>query len=479
MRHASAILSGIALAGFAGCAPQGEQSPQAGLVDDVTQAQIEVESGQSLLGSWSTSTGQTSLLLCVYRDGQALVLFRQPGQTSANHVPWEPFCGGILVHGMPRIRLWPGRHDRELRAEIEAIPEHGYDPDREFMSRFFMRRVGERHLSEGWKDRPVPPEWERETLDEDWNASAGRRPAAPTSGGTPRAAAVAPPEDLVTAIVQGEDPDLRQRSLERLQEMLSPQSSSAQKRSALAALRPSQTAGFDREPLRPLVLPLLKSDDARIRRLALQCLPGLNATSVDLALVVPMAEDPSSEVRMNVGQALIAVGKGDHPEQVVPALTGLLNDPDPKVVEGTIRSMWGQYSSPEFDELLIGLSRHPQYHHNAIYFCLSTMRSKSVPVCRRLVEELDDPDWNNSGRAAWGLTYGVVEGEKLLVEDGLLRALPQEMNEYTRTQGLLALRGVATENSRPYLSSVIDSEAETEKSRELARTILEDLDGKR
>ena len=108
-----------------------------------------------------------------------MVLSMQPGQHSTTHVPWEPFHGGILVHGMPRMRLWLGRHDRELRAEIESVPEHDYDPDEEFLSRFFMRRIGDRRLPEGWKERPVPPEWERETLDEEWNASAGRKRPVP------------------------------------------------------------------------------------------------------------------------------------------------------------------------------------------------------------------------------------------------------------------------------------------------------------
>jgi len=212
--------------------------------------------------------------------------------------------------------------------------------------------------------------------------------------------------------------------------------------------------------------------------LALRCLPGLGTTSRGLALIIPLADDASPRVRMNVALALIQLGKGEENEKVVPALMKLLRDKDPNVVERTIRSMWGQYSSLEFDKQLIELSRHPRYHHNTIYFCLSTMRNKSVAVCRRLVEELDDPDWNNSGRAAWGLTYGVAEEAKSVVEEGLLRALPEETNAYTRTQEFRALRRVATEKSRPYLSSVVDSEMETEEFRELAREILADMDRK-
>jgi hypothetical protein len=245
----------------------------------------------------------------------------------------------------------------------------------------------------------------------------------------------------------------------------------------LATLGSALTAKFDRVPFRPLVEPLLESKDPQIQMLALRCLPGLGATSHDLALVVPMAEDASPQVRMNVAAALIGLGKGDHPEQVIPALMKLLQDEDPNVIERTIRSMWGQYSSPEFDELLIKLSREPRYHGNTIYFCLSTMRHKSPAVCRRLIEELDEPDWNNSGRAAWGLTYGVTDEAKSLVEEGLLKALPEETNDYTRGQQFRALRGVATEKSRTYLTLVVESDTETDNTKQQAREILAGLDG--
>jgi hypothetical protein len=106
------------------------------------------------------------------------------------------------------------------------------------------------------------------------------------------------------------------------------------------------------------------------------------------------------------------------------------------------------------------------------------MKTKSPEVCRRLIEELDEPDWNDSGRAAWGLTYGVTEEAKSLVEKGLLKALPEETNPYTRKQEFRALRRVATEKSRPYLKSVIASDMETKEHKGLAREILAELDRK-
>jgi hypothetical protein len=244
----------------------------------------------------------------------------------------------------------------------------------------------------------------------------------------------------------------------------------------LVTLGRALPAKFDRTEFLVLVRPLLSSDHAQVRKLAVGVLPGVGATEADLDAIIAMVADESAEVRAAVGGALIQIGQGEYGERVIPALLKILDDSEYRVVEQTLRSMWGQYASPELNARLIELSHHPQHHGHAIYHALSTQRSKSKPVCQRLVEELADPDWNNSGRAAWGLTYGVADDARSVVEDGLLKALPQETNAYTRKQEFRALRGVATEKSRDYLQSVVDSKLETDESKDAARQILADLD---
>jgi len=295
----------------------------------------------------------------------------------------------------------------------------------------------------------------------------------------PKAGPIAPSKEMADAILQRKDRALRAENLQKLRDMLSDESSDADKSLALATLGPALTAKFDRAPFKALVLKRLKSRDAQIRALALSCLPGLGASASDLDSVIPLAEDPSPQVRMGVGAALIQLGKGEQKDKVIPVLMKLLKDKeDQKVIDRTIVSMWGQYSSPDFDALLIELSRNPSYHHNAIYYCLSTMRTKSLAVCRRLVEVLDKPELGGGGRAAWGLTYGVNEDAKSIVEEGLLTALPEETDDYTRGNEFRALRNVATEKSRPYLKSVIDSQMEKDEYKKLARRIIADLDRK-
>lgn len=137
------------------------------------------EAWRSLVGSWHTTTGTKSLILSIHDDGTALMMFIESGSFSINRVPWQPFHGGILLQGIPRIRLWHGRYDEDLRAEIEPIPQLDYDPDQQFMRRFFMSRVTDRSLPEGWRERPVPPAWVQPQLDPSWDPAAGKRGVQP------------------------------------------------------------------------------------------------------------------------------------------------------------------------------------------------------------------------------------------------------------------------------------------------------------
>jgi HEAT repeat protein len=339
--------------------------------------------------------------------------------------------------------------------------------------RFFMQHVdgmersGRRDVLKGiFNNYRLKHEDAVRKVYEEMQGSAEERPVNPLAHSS---------QELSEAILQRGDKQLREKALEKLKDMLAPESPETVKQQALSTLSSSLSAKFERAPFLSLVRPLLKSDAPVVRALALGCLAGLEANADDLPLAMALGDDPSPQVRMQVAAALIGLGNGEHGDQVIPVLMKLLQDPEEKVVERSIRSMWGQYSSPEYDEFLIKLSRDPRFHYNTIYHCLSTMPEKSVAVCRRLVEELDEPDWNSSGRAAWGLTYGVTDEAKGLVEDGLLKALPEETNSYTRQQEFRALRRVASEKSRVYLTSVIESETETEGFQQLAREILADM----
>lgn len=286
---------------------------------------------------------------------------------------------------------------------------------------------------------------------------------------------VTPEASLLESILQRSDQQLRDESLIELKSLLAANASEDSKISGLSTLAKALTAKFDHASFYPLVAPLLDSENESIRLLALSCLPRVGGSHDDFPQIASMADDESIHVRKQVGGSIVSIGKGKHSELVIPVLMQLMEDEEHDVVKSTIRSMWGQYSSEEYDHFLVDLSYDPKYEDIVIYHCLSTMQSKSKTVCTRLVEVLADPNWNNSGRAAWGLTYGVTPEAGSLVEEGLLKAIPEETNVYTRKQAFTALRGVATEKSREYVESVFSSDLETAQFKELAQAVLEML----
>jgi hypothetical protein len=281
------------------------------------------------------------------------------------------------------------------------------------------------------------------------------------------------PEQVIPALMQllQEKKELRERTLVQMKKMLGADTSTREKIAALAALQIIPPARSDCKDFADLVLPLLESKETECRLEALRCLPRLKPAPDALSHVVRMADDPDLRVRGVVTNALIQIGQGKYPDQVIPALIKLLQDKEGKVVQECLQSQWGQYSSPELDELFIKLSHDPRYRHNVIYFCLSTQQHKSPAVCRRLVEALDEAD----GRAAWGLTYGVGKDSRALVEEGLLRALPEETNSSMRQQEFEILKNVASAKSWKYLKLVSDSDEETEEVKRLAKEILEGI----
>jgi len=160
----SAIVIGGALWVFVGCSESPEGQP--------------TKWPDSLIGSWQVTRAQTSLILSVEPDYEVLVLWIRPGSHSMQRTSWVAVPRGIMVQSVPRIRLWPGREgrDNELRAELEAIPEWGFDPNEDFHDHFFMGRIRQEEMPQPWLTRPIPERWKMEVLGEQWNTTAGREP---------------------------------------------------------------------------------------------------------------------------------------------------------------------------------------------------------------------------------------------------------------------------------------------------------------
>ena len=93
----------------------------------IRSAEVDIDHGEGwrdMIGTWSSHHAQTGMVLSIEPNGHALLMFIHDGSHSTGRTTWRPFYGGILVDGLPRLRLWPGRpenHESEVRAELEYL----------------------------------------------------------------------------------------------------------------------------------------------------------------------------------------------------------------------------------------------------------------------------------------------------------------------------------------------------------------------
>jgi len=135
------------------------------------------EDATPFIGSWFVTSAITSLIVSIEPQGEALFLFIEGGAFSILRTNWKQAPGGILVEGLPRIRLWRGTEPNNVRAEIEPLPEDlevsvGF---RQFPQKFFMRRVANAHVAGDIGKRSLPKEWDKASLEKEWDEKAGQR----------------------------------------------------------------------------------------------------------------------------------------------------------------------------------------------------------------------------------------------------------------------------------------------------------------
>jgi hypothetical protein len=325
---------------------------------------------------------------------------------------------------------------------------------------------------------------------------------------------------LVDDLCQKRDSTLRKLASRTMQRMLREDAPDSAKVVAVNTLRSAiWSGGVESDRYRELVKPLLGSRNSQIREGAMHCLMRMRRSPTEtLALARSSADDSSPEIRILAGHLLrSAVATGEQEQEVLSIFTKLLHDPDSRVVSDVLQVMLaqknalarrqeagvarrtsvmrivpevlgdanpevfkrllgalsGRYSSPELDEVLIARSRDARYRKDAIEIGLAPLHSKSPSVCRRLVEEVET---HGDGMALKGLKHGVTDEARAVVEDGMLRILSDRVDAIPRASAIEVLSGVASEKSRSYLKSVIDSETTEEREKWRARNAMRTID---
>lgn len=230
-------------------------------------------------------------------------------------------------------------------------------------------------------------------------------------------------------------------------------SSVTERAEALHALLASGDVAFDKTGLlvrlRELAGPGVIAGDATERIAALSALGSLGREDTDLALVLDLWPELAVPDRWQLAR-LLAIFSGMDLRSG-PAAERMLELVQNAKATGFDRSMgavWGATVSDAIAEAFIELSRSSDttLAHNAIYFGLSTFMEKSPATVERLIEVLEDPDWNNSGRALWGLSYGVPPVSKDRVVDAMLDLYEHRSSTKVRERSAAIIRDYGGED---------------------------------
>jgi hypothetical protein len=189
---------------------------------------------------------------------------------------------------------------------------------------------------------------------------------------------------------------------------------------ALLALAELGDVELDRASLRPLVLPFARSARPAKRVSALYALASTGCEPGDLALVHAAWKERTPEIDASIAHLLLMFGErrieGRSEEIVLELLSGTVM----RGRRASLSGLWGAQVGDRLAARLIELSRDPRERHDALYFGLSTLQEKNAAVVDVLIEALQDPDHNNSGRALWGLGHGVPVEHQARVAEALL-----------------------------------------------------------
>jgi len=180
---------------------------------------------------------------------------------------------------------------------------------------------------------------------------------------------------------------------------------------ALQALQQIGDVEYDKASFRELVLPYAQTARGSILVNALYALHNTSPADGDLALVHAAWERSPEAIAGSISHLLVLFGDRQIHGRSAEIVLEVLGSEDGRRIREGLHGLWGARVDDAVAARLIQLSHSADgdLRHQAIYFGLSTLYDKSEPVIDALIATLNDPDWNNSGRALWGLGFGVPE----------------------------------------------------------------------
>jgi len=204
---------------------------------------------------------------------------------------------------------------------------------------------------------------------------------------------------------------------------------------AATALAQLGDVKFDKKEFRPRILELCRSKNADVQRWAFYALLNNERQDGDLALLQEvMAEPVSGRLAESASHLLQSFDEGVIRGKSEEIVMRLLNSSDKSLRREALRGLWGAKYGDTITNRVIVLVDNKESHHDAIYYALSTSPEKTPAAIDKLIEVLSDPDWNNWGRAIWGLGYGVPEDQQTKVAAAMLQMYELRSDPKTRSK---------------------------------------------
>lgn len=230
-------------------------------------------------------------------------------------------------------------------------------------------------------------------------------------------------------------------------------------RVGLAAFPRVAQVAFDKAAFRPAMRKLLKHPEAGIRKSAVSVLAATGKSSEDVALVIPLVDDPDLSVQLAAAFALKWLTNGDFTGEAGNAIQRLLERSNSETRKQLWGTMWGTKVSPEIERIIVQASRDDDRgtgYSDVFYHALCVHLSKREPTITRLIELLATEDPTNvGGRVLWGLQQGVEADQRPRVAEAAVKVIVARDDGYMRRQAFACLEMYGTQANVPPLKEFL------------------------
>lgn len=278
-------------------------------------------------------------------------------------------------------------------------------------------------------------------------------------------------KELSAKILQRRDKALRAEGLEGLAALLG----SADSEEVLLGFAVLESLNFipcDKERFQPQIVKALSHEDSDVRRTALQRVYMVSPLEQDFDALVPLAKDPSPEVRRLVVEPLGSVAEESQREKAASVLRSMLTDDDTEVRLRAACALWERPEyAQEMEDVLIQLSREAENSKEAgqIFGWLEWRAGRSAKTAQRVIEMYDQGQ-RGYPPADW-VRVGVSDDAKPALRQFFVRVVRDSIDQYERRSALEALQMIGDPSAIPELQQVGGSDDAEGIEKELAETI--------